>query len=62
MLVELGEGLGVVGLELVVWDLVDPGPHRLAEELATCLAADRIRDRTDRVGWVYEAERHLAGM
>ena len=58
VLVELGERLGVVGLELAVGDLVHPGADRLAEELAASLAADRVGDRADRVGWVYEAERH----
>ena len=45
-------------LELVVGDLVDPGADRLAEQLAAGLAADRVGDRADRVGWVYEAEGH----
>jgi hypothetical protein len=27
--------------------------------LAACLAADRVGDRADRVGWVYEAKGHL---
>ena len=37
VLVELGDRLGVVLLELLVGDLVDPGAHRLAEELAARL-------------------------
>jgi hypothetical protein len=45
-----------MGLELVLGDLVHPGTHRLAQELAARLAADRIRDRADRVGWIYEAQ------
>ena len=58
VLVELGDRLRVVGLELVVGDLVDPGADRLAEQLAARLAADRVGDRADRVGWVDEAEGH----
>ncbi len=59
VLVELGKRLGVVGLQLLVGNLVDPGADRLAEQLATGLAADRVGDRTDRVGRVNEAESHL---
>jgi hypothetical protein len=40
VLVELGDRLGVVLLELLVGNLVDPGAHRLAEELAAGLTAD----------------------
>ncbi len=58
VLVELGERLRVVRLQLVVGDLVDPGPHRLAEQLPAGLAADRVGDRPDRVSWVYETESH----
>jgi pimeloyl-ACP methyl ester carboxylesterase len=58
VLVELRERFRVVGLELVVGDLVDPGADRLAEQLATRLAADRVGDCADRVGGVYEAEGH----
>ena len=58
VLVELGDRLRVVGLELVVGDLVDPGAHRLAEQLAARLAADRVGDRADRVGGVDEAQGH----
>jgi hypothetical protein len=47
-----------VDLELVVGDLVDPGTHSLAEQLPAGLASDRVGDRADGVGWVYEAEGH----
>ena len=60
MLVELRDRLRVVLLELVVGDLVDPRAHRLAEQLAARLAADRVGDGADRVGGVYEAQRHRA--
>ena len=46
-------------VELGVGDLVDPGADRLAEQLATGLTADRVGDRADRVGGVYEAESHM---
>src|SRR4029450_13942515 len=59
MLAELGDGLRVVLLELVVRNLVDPGAHRLAEQLAAGLTADGVGHRSDGVGWVYEAECHL---
>ena len=59
VLVELGERLRVVDLELGVGDLVDPGADRLAEQLAAGLAADRVGNCADRVGWVYEAEGHV---
>ena len=58
VLVELRERLGVVDLELALRDLVDPGAHRLAEQLAPGLAADRVGDRADRVCRVYEAQSH----
>ena len=58
VLVELGQGLGIVSFELVVRDLIDPGSHRLAEQLATGLTTDRVRDRTDSVGGIHEAESH----
>ena len=58
VLVELGDRLRVVDLELGVGDLVDPGAHRLAEELATGLAADRVGDGADGIGWIDEAEGH----
>ncbi len=58
MLVELGDGPRVVGLELVVGNLVDPGADRLAEQLPTGLAADRIGDRADGIGGIDEAEGH----
>ena len=50
--------LRVVGLELVVGDLVDPGANGLAEELAAGLAADRVSDYADGVGGIDEAEGH----
>jgi hypothetical protein len=40
VLVELRDRLGVVLLELLVRDLIDPGAHSLAEELAAGLTAD----------------------
>ncbi len=58
MLVELGDRLRVVDLELGVGDLVDPGANRLAEQLATGLAADRVGNCADGISWIDEAERH----
>ncbi len=58
MLVELGDGLGVVGRELVVGNLVDPGPDGLAEQLSARLAADGVSDHADCIGRVDEAEGH----
>ena len=60
MLVELRDRPRVVGLELVVGDLVDPGAHGLPEELAAGLTADRVGDRADRVCGIDEAQRHGA--
>jgi hypothetical protein len=45
-------------LELVVGNLVHPRADGLAQQLAAGLAANRIGDGADRVGGVYEAERH----
>ena len=42
VLVELADRLRVVGVELVVGNLVDPGADGLAEKLAAGLAADRV--------------------
>jgi hypothetical protein len=50
-----------VDLELLVRDLVDPGTDGLAEQLAAGLTADRVGDRADCVGWIYEAEGHSLG-
>src|SRR3954449_5175955 len=47
VLVELGDRLRVVLLELLVGDLIDPGPYRFTEELAAGLAADGVGDRPD---------------
>src|SRR4051794_30652666 len=58
VLVELGDRPCEVTLELVVWDLVHPGPDSLPEQLATGLAADRVSDCADGVGRVDEAEGH----
>ena len=43
VLVEVGDRLGVVGRELLLGDLVDPGAHQLAEQLAARLAARPTR-------------------
>ena len=61
VLIELGDGLRVVRLELVVGNLVHPRAHRLAEQLAARLAADRVGDRTHGIGRVDEAQRHRRG-
>ena len=58
MLVELGNRLRVVGFELVLGNLVDPRPHRLAQELASPLETDRVGDGAHGVGWVDEAQGH----
>src|SRR6185437_5925230 len=49
VLVELRDRLRVVDLELGVGDLVDPGAHRLAEELAAGLTADRVGYGANRI-------------
>ena len=59
VLVELRDRFGVVLLELLVRDFVDPGTDSLSEQLAAGLTAYRIGDRPDGVGWVYEAKCHL---
>ncbi len=56
MLVEVGDGLGVVGLELRVGNLIHPRVHYLPEDLAACLAPDRISDDPDGVLRFDEAE------
>jgi len=45
VLVELGDGLGVVLVELAVGDLIDPGTDRLSEELAAGLYEESGWDR-----------------
>ena len=60
VLVEVGDGLRVVGLELGLGDLVDPRLDDLAEDLATRLPADRLGDDPDGVLRLDEAEWHLA--
>src|SRR5215212_2202338 len=58
VVVELREGPGVVGLELVVGNLLYPGANGLAEKLPASLAPDRIGDRANGVSGVDEAQRH----
>ncbi len=59
VVVEVLDGLGVVDLELVLGDLVDPGANHLAEQLPPRLAADRLGDDADRFLWLDEAEGHV---
>ena len=59
VVVELFDGLRIVPVELVVGDLVDPGTHDLAEQLAARLAPHALGDDPDRFLWLDEAERHL---
>src|SRR5207247_110474 len=61
-LVEVGDRLGVVRLEVAIGDLVDPGPHELANELAPGLAPDRLGDDADRVLGFDEAEGHRSSL
>src|SRR5579864_2671674 len=58
MLVEVRHCLGVMGLELGLGDLVNPGSYHLAEDLAARFASNRVGDHPDGVLRFYEAERH----
>src|SRR3954447_3069285 len=58
VLVEVGDGLGVVRLELAIRDLIDPRAHDLTDELAPRLAADRLGDDSYGVLGFDETERH----
>ena len=58
VLVEVGDGLDVLRLELALGDLVDPGPDELAEQLPARLAPDGFGDDADRVLGFDEAEGH----
>ena len=58
VVVEHLDGLGVVHLQLVVGDLVDPRAHDLAEQLAPCLAADGVRHDANGFLGLYEAQGH----
>ena len=49
VLVEVGDRLGVVRLELGLGDLVDPRAHYLPEDLTTRFAPNRLGDDPDRV-------------
>ena len=53
------DGLHVLGVELVLGNLVDPGPDDLAQKLAPSLAADGFGDHADRVLRFDEAECHV---
>ena len=58
MLVEVGDRLGVVGVQLALGDLVDPCADELAEQLPAGLASDGLGDDADRVLGFDEAEGH----
>src|SRR4051812_36646464 len=58
VLVEVGDRLGVVSVQLALWDLVDPRADELAEQLTPGLAADGLCDDADRVVRFDEAEGH----
>src|SRR4051794_5648639 len=58
VLVEVGDGLGVVGVQLTFRDLVDPGAHELAEQLPPGLTADGLCDDADGIVRFDEAEGH----
>jgi hypothetical protein len=62
IVVELVDGLGVVHLQLVVGNLVDPGAHDLAQQLTACLTPDALGNDPDRFLWLDEAERHLPSL
>ena len=59
VVVELVHRLGVVDLELVVGDLVDPRAHDLAEQLAAGLTPDALRYDPDRFLRLDEAQWHV---
>jgi hypothetical protein len=61
VLVEVGDRLGVVGLEVGLGDLVHPGADELAEELAPRLASNGFGNDADRVPGFDEAEGHRQG-
>src|SRR5947209_16367208 len=60
VLVQVGDRLRIVGLELGFGDLVHPRLHDFAEDLATRLAADRLGDHPDGVLRLDETEWHGA--
>ena len=58
VLVEVGHGLCVVGGQLLLGDLVDPGAHELAQELPASLPPDGLGDDPDGVLRLDEAQGH----
>jgi hypothetical protein len=56
VLVEVGDRLRVVRLELGLGDLVHPRAHDLPQDLAPCLTPDRIGDHADGVLRLDEAQ------
>ncbi|MGZ4231825.1 MAG: hypothetical protein ACXVVQ_10405 [Solirubrobacteraceae bacterium] len=58
VLVEVGDSLRVVGLELGLRDLVHPGPYDFTENLPTRLAPDGFGDHSYGVLRFDEAEGH----
>src|SRR3954470_11475413 len=59
VVVEVGDRLGVLVLELAVRDLVDPRTDELTHQLTTGFAPDRLGDDADGVLWFDKTERHL---
>src|SRR4051794_35509795 len=58
VLVEVGDRLGVVGFEVGLGDLVDPGANELAEELPSRLATHGFGDDSDGITGLDEAQGH----
>lgn len=56
VLVQISQGPGVLGLQFLLRNLVNPCTKSLSEKLATRLTTDRIGDDVNRIGWIDKAE------
>ena len=58
VLIQVGDGLGVVGFELGLGDLIHPGAHDLPEDLPPGLPSHRLGNDPDGVLRLDEAQWH----
>jgi hypothetical protein len=62
VLVEVGDRLGVVQRQLLLWDVIDPGANDLTDELPAGLSTHGLGYDSNRILRFDEAERHRGSL